>query len=171
MTQKGFLCSGAAGELDDEIDVIGLYFGFVGSFIAADLSAFIAFMNDDITFFGVRLRFDRTQDATAGIGAVAGVDIYVERAKTARTMVAGAVSERLDFKSAVFADKGIVVFGESFLFHSALRLRLFMLMITQNAFFVKCEGYKKHKPLSVEPKGEMRFAICYFLKPNPKQRR
>ena len=105
------------GQLDEKIDVVGLDLGFVCGAVAADLAAFVAFVNDDVSFFGIGFHADGAQDPTTGICAVSGVDIHMKRTKAFGAMVAGAIAERLYFKSAVFADEGIVVFGESFLFH------------------------------------------------------
>ena len=107
----------ARGQFDKEIDVVRLDLGFVCCAIASDLAAFIAFMDDDISFFGIGFHADGAQDPAASICAVSGVDIHMKRTKAFGAMVAGAIPERLYFKSAVFADEGIVVFGESFLFH------------------------------------------------------
>ncbi len=105
------------GQLDEQIDVVGLDLGFVCGAVAADLAAFVAFVNDDVSFFGIGFHADGAENAAAGVGAVTGVDIHMKRAKAFGAMVAGAIPEGLDLKSAVFADEGIVVFGESFLFH------------------------------------------------------
>ena len=105
------------GQLDEQIDVVGLDLGFVCGAVAADLAAFVAFVNDDVSFFGIGFHADGAQDPAASICAVSGVDIHMKRTKAFGAMVAGAIPEGLDLKSAVFADEGIVVFGESFLFH------------------------------------------------------
>ena len=167
-----FLYSGSASELDDQIDIIGLYFGFIGGAVTADLSAFIAFMDDDISFFGIGFGFDRAQDTAARIRAVSGIDIHVERAETAGAVVARAVTEGLDSQTAIFADEGIVIFCESFLFHnySPFISRSFIPMIQQSVLFVKRSVFfgkrrqEKNKPLSVLPKGEIvKLYYCCFI--------
>ena len=105
------------GQRNDLSEIVGLNFHIVRRLISADLAAFFTAVNDDVAFFGIGLHLDRAQNAAAGVGAVAGVDIHVQRAKTARTVVAGAVAKGLDGQTAVFADEGIVIFGKSFLFH------------------------------------------------------
>lgn len=104
-------------ELDKQIDVIGLNLGFVCRAIASNLTAFVAFVDDDISFFGVRFHADGAENTAAGVGAVAGIDIHVQGTEALGAMIAGAVTEGLYLEATVFADERIVVFGKAFLFH------------------------------------------------------
>lgn len=104
-------------ELNEQINVIGLNFGFVRRAIASDLAAFIALVDDDIALFRIGLYANGAKNAAAGVGAIAGVDIHVQGTEALGAVIARAITERLDFKSAVFADERIVVFGKAFLFH------------------------------------------------------
>lgn len=108
-----FVC----GQLDEQIDVIGLNFCFVCSTVSADLAAFIAFVDDDVAFFGIGFHADGAEDTTAGVGAVTGIDVHVQGTEAFGAMVAGAVTKGFYFKAAVFADERIVVFGKAFMFH------------------------------------------------------
>ena len=107
----------SGGQFNDQIDVIGLNFGFVGGFISADLAAFFTTVDDDISFFGIGFCFDRAKDTAAGVGTVTRIDVHVKRAKTSRTMVTGGISQGLDLQAAIFTNERIVIFGKSFLFH------------------------------------------------------
>lgn len=108
-----FVC----GQFDEQIDVIGLNFCFVCGTVSADLAAFIAFVDDDVAFFGIGLHADRAEDTTAGVGAVTGIDVHVQGTEAFGAMIAGAITKGFYFKAAVFADERIVVFGKAFLFH------------------------------------------------------
>jgi hypothetical protein len=105
------------GQLDQEIDVIRLNLCLVCRLVSADLTAFITAVNDNISLFGVGLHLDRAQNTAAGIGTVTGIDIHVQGAKTARTVIAGAIAQGLYGQTAIFANEGIVIFRKSFLFH------------------------------------------------------
>ena len=74
-------------------------------------------MQNDISFFRIHFDLDWPHDAAAGIGPVTGVDIHMQGTQAPWTMIAGTVAERLYFESAIFADKGIIIFLESFLLH------------------------------------------------------
>ena len=63
-------------ELDDELNIVGLYLGFVGGAIAMDLTAFRAFVDDNVALFGVGLGGDGLHKTLTLAGAVAG--IYIE---------------------------------------------------------------------------------------------
>ena len=108
-----FVC----GQFDEQIDVIGLNFCFVCGTVSADFAAFIAFVDDNVAFFGIGLHADRAEDTTAGVGAVTGIDVHVQGTEAFGAMIAGAVTKGFYFKAAVFADERIVVFGKAFLFH------------------------------------------------------
>jgi len=105
------------GQADQKIDIVGLNLCLVCRLISADLAAFFAAMNDDIAFFGIGFYLDRAQNTAARIRTVSGIDIHVQGAKATRTVIAGAVTQRLDGKPTVFTDEGVVVFCKSFLFH------------------------------------------------------
>ncbi len=107
----------SAGKLDDVVYIVGLYFCFVSRFVSVYLSAFVAFVEDDIAFFRVRKRFYGAHDAAALTSPVPGVDVNVERAEALGAVVARCVAEREHLKAAVGADEAVVVFGEKFLFH------------------------------------------------------
>ena len=123
MLQKRF-CISERRQTNEQINVVRLNLCFVCRLISADLTAFITAMNDDVALFGIGFYLDRAQNAAARIHTVAGIDIHVQGAKTARAVIAGAVAQRFDGQTAVFTYESIVVFGESFLFHNIV-LRYF----------------------------------------------
>ena len=124
-------------KLYDEVYVIGLDLRFVCRFVSADGAAFAAFMDYDISFFRVRLRRYRVHDAAAFGGSVAGVYIEVERTKTARAVISRRIPEREDLKTAVFADKAAVVFGEKLLFHLFVHVNVELRVGYMDAVFVE----------------------------------
>ncbi len=107
----------ACGEFDDKIDVIGLDLGIRSGTIASDLAAFVAFVDDHISFFGIGFHSNGAQDPAAGIGTVPWVDVNMKGAEATGTVIAGAVSQGSHFKAAIFADEAIVIFCKAFLFH------------------------------------------------------
>ena len=97
-----------------------MIFCLVSGAVSMDLAAFLALVQDHVAFFGVRLNADRLHLTLAGVGAVSGIDIHVERPEAEGTMVSGGISQRLNLPSAMGADKAVVVFGKAFLFHVIL---------------------------------------------------
>ena len=80
----------------------------------ADLAAFGAAVDDDVTLAGVGLGADGLQQAAAFIGAVAGVDVHVDGPQAEWAMVTGGIAKGLDLSAAVGADKAAVVFCKAF---------------------------------------------------------
>jgi hypothetical protein len=80
-------------------------------------------MNNDISFFGIRLHTDGAKDSSAIVCAVTRIYVNVQGAETTGAVISGAVSKRFDLKSAIFADEGIIIFCESFLFHNTSFLK------------------------------------------------
>ena len=64
-------------ELYQKRHIVGLIFGVQRGAVAADLAAFCAFMNNDKSFFCVRLGAYRLKLAAAFVCSVAGVDVNV----------------------------------------------------------------------------------------------
>ena len=87
------------------------------SAVAVDLAAFGATVDDDVSLFGVWLDANGLHSAAAGVGAVAGIDVHVKRPEAERAVVARGVAEGLYLKSAVGADKAVIVFCKKLLFH------------------------------------------------------
>ena len=85
-----------------------------------DLATAGASVNDDKSLFGIGLCADRLHLPPAFTGAVAGVDIHVERPETIGAVVARGIAQRLYGLTAMLADKAAVVFGKSFLLHGWL---------------------------------------------------
>ena len=74
-------------------------------------------MDNYIALLGVWLCLDGTENTTTGVGSVAGVYIYVQRAQTKGAVITRGVTERLYLLAAVLTYKAVVVFSESFVFH------------------------------------------------------
>ena len=125
-------------QLDDEHQVVGLHLGLVGGAATADLSAFGAFGDDDVPLLGIGLGGDGLQIPSAGVGAVAGVDVHVPRPEAEGTVVAGGVAQRLDLTAAVDANKTVVQLGKALLFHvvSFHRIQDFREMDMNNGNFI-----------------------------------
>ena len=68
-------------------------------------------------FFWVLGDGDGNKDTAAIVCAVAGVDVYVQRAKALRAMVAGGIAKGGDLDTAVDASEALVVFGEARCLH------------------------------------------------------
>ena len=82
--------------------------------IAAKLTAFGTFVDDDKAAARVGLHTQRHHFAAAVRGAVPGVDVKMKRPQAKGTVVARAIAEGLDLAAAVGADKGGVVLVKRF---------------------------------------------------------
>ena len=105
------------GQANEERFIVGLDLGLVGGAVAVDLAAARALVNDDKALFGIGLGANGLHLSAAFAGTVAGVDVHVERPEAEGTVVARGVAKGLYGLSAVLANKSVIVFGESFLFH------------------------------------------------------
>ena len=152
--RKGLILKFSCRELDEQIDVIGLDLGFVCRAIASDLTAFVAFVDDDISFFRVRFHADGAEDTAAGVGAVAGIDVHVQGTEAFGAMIAGAVTKGFYFKAAVFADERIVVFGKAFLFHGKSSFSFLFYYDTPEGAFCQENLISKTETPFGGPKGE-----------------
>ena len=85
--------------------------------ISDDGAAFVTAVDDDVALLGVGLCLDGAENTAAGVGSVAGVDIYMQRAQAEGTMVSRGVAEGQNLLATAFADEAVVVFGKSFVFH------------------------------------------------------
>ena len=86
----------------------------MGGAATADLAAFGTAMDYNVSFAGVGLGADGLQQAAAFIGAVAGVDVHVDRPQAEGAMVTGGIAQGLDLSAAMGADKSAVVFCKAF---------------------------------------------------------
>ena len=87
--------------------------GFVSDYSTAS----VTLVNYYVTLFRVRLCFDRSENSAAIICPVAGVYINVQGTEAERAMIARCVAERQNLASAVLADKTVIVFCKSLVFH------------------------------------------------------
>ena len=86
----------------------------MGGAAAADLAAFGTAVYYNVALFGVGLGADGLQQAAAFIGAVAGVDVHVDRPQAEGAMVTGGIAKRLDLSAAMGTDEAAVVFCKAF---------------------------------------------------------
>jgi hypothetical protein len=105
------------GEGNDEVHIIGLYRGFMGSLISADTSTFCAAVEENISLFRVWLGTVGKHNASTGVGSISWENIHMERGKAEGTMVARGVTEGFYLLATVGTSEATVIFGESFLFH------------------------------------------------------
>ena len=77
----------SACKLDDKVYIVGLYFCLVSGFVSVYLAAFGAFMENDISFFGVCYGFYGAHDTVALASSVAGIHVNVKGAETFGAMV------------------------------------------------------------------------------------
>ena len=63
---------------NDQTKIIRLHPGIVCGAVAADLTAFVAFLQNHISFFGIGLCRNGTQNPAAWIRTVAGIHIDMQ---------------------------------------------------------------------------------------------
>lgn len=80
------------GEADEETEVVGLYLCLMGGAIAAKLTAFGALVDDDKAFSRIGLHAQGHHFSTAFRGAVAGIDVQMERPQAEGAMISGAIA-------------------------------------------------------------------------------
>lgn len=108
-----------ACELDYKRKIVGLNFSLVSRFVAAYLTAFLAFVYNCVaTFLCIGFGSDGFKWTFAFGSAVAGIHVKVERPQTKGTVISGGIFKGKDFLAAVGADEAFVKFGEFFLFHN-----------------------------------------------------
>ena len=105
------------GQADQHIVIVGLI-AFHGGFVAHRLAAFVAAMDDDKALFRIGKGLYGTENALAGVGSVARIYIYMERAKAEGTVISRGVAEGLYLSATVLADETVVVFLKSLVFHN-----------------------------------------------------
>ena len=118
----GRLSSG--GKFYQKSYVVGLILCLVRRAVSLDLTAFCAFMDDNVALFGIRLHSYRLHEPSAFVCPVSRVHVNVQGAQAKWAVVAGGISEALDLFSAAGADKSAVIFGKSFNFRSDRSLPL-----------------------------------------------
>ena len=106
-----------AGQLYEQFHAVGLDLCFVGRLISVELAALGAFVNDDISLFGICDYLDRLHWRAAFAGAVTGIYINVERPEAEGAVIARGVAQGLDLLAAMCANKSVIIFCKSFLFH------------------------------------------------------
>lgn len=105
-------------ECDNLPQIVGLDLHVVGRLITAQLAAFLASVDDDISLLGIGERRHRLQSAAAIAGSVPGVHVQMERPQAKRAMIAGSLLQRQHLLPAVRANKSAVIFGKSLYFHN-----------------------------------------------------
>ena len=110
------------GQRDQQTKIVRLNAGIVGSAIAADLTARIAPLDQNVSLFGIGFAGNGTKNASAWICPVPRIDIDMQGAQAARTVIARGGTERQHLKPAIHAGKARIVFLKSLLFHIAYHL-------------------------------------------------
>lgn len=105
------------GEFYQKVNIVRLNFRGVSGLITDGRAAFIAFIDYNISLFRVGENLNGAENSATVIGSVAGVNIYMNRTKASGAVVAGGDAEGFYLKSAVFADKAVIVFLKAFFFH------------------------------------------------------
>ena len=108
----------ACGEADNQVGIVGLYLRFVGGFVARDFAATVTAVDENVATLGVGKGADGAENTATGVGAVAGENVYVQRAEAEGAMVARGVAERENLLATVLAGEATIVFLKSFLLHS-----------------------------------------------------
>ena len=108
----------ARRQANEQTMVVGLDFRVERGAVAADLSALCATVNDDKATARVGFGADRFHLAAAGVCAVAGIDVEVDRREAERAVVARREPQGQDFSAADGAYEAVVVFAKAFFLHS-----------------------------------------------------
>ena len=108
----------ACGQLDEQLDAVGLNLCFVCRTIAVNFTALGATVNNDVTLACVGLGANGLHLSAASIGSVTGVDVYVQGPKTKRAVIARCKAQGFYLFSAMCANKAAIVFAKAFLFHT-----------------------------------------------------
>ncbi len=98
-------------------EIVRLILRLMCCFISPYLTAFRAFVNDDVAALCIGHCGDRLHLTAAFRRTVAGVFVKMKRPQAKRAVIARCIAERLDFFTAVSADKAGVVFRKPFRFH------------------------------------------------------
>ena len=109
---NGVSLSVRGGERDEELPVV-----VVRGFVAPESSAFPAAVGDDKAALRIGIGADRVHDPPAVRRTVSRIDVEVQGAETAGTVVPGGIAERRDVESAVRARKSGIVFRKAFVLH------------------------------------------------------
>ncbi len=98
------------GQLNKQIDIVGIDFGGVSGPVAYACSAAFAFMGDDIAALGIGIAEKGAQGTAARIGAIPGHNIDVARIKAKGAMVSGSKAQGTNAFSAMQTDKAVIIF-------------------------------------------------------------
>ena len=113
-------CAGC--ELDDKRCVIRLNFRLVSCFIPYHRTASVTLMDYYVSLLRIGLSLYGAQNSSAIVRSVSGINIHVQRTEAEGAMITGGVAEGQYLASAILADKSVIVFCKSFLFHNYLIL-------------------------------------------------
>ena len=95
----------ACGEADNQVGIVGLHLCLVGGFVARDFATTVTAVDEDVATLGVGKGADGAENAATGVGAVAGENVYVQRAEAEGAVVARGVAKGQYLTAAVLAYK------------------------------------------------------------------
>ena len=105
-------------QCDEQIVIVRLVAVADRRAVSSHRAAFSAFMIDNKALFGVRFRLHGVHDPAALRGAVAGIDVEVDRREAERAVVARREPQGQNFSAADGAYEAVVVFAKAFFLHS-----------------------------------------------------
>ena len=86
-------------------------------FVSHLSAAFIASVRYYVAALGIGLCANRAQNAAAGVGSIAGIYVYVQRAKAKGAMVTRGIAKGQNLFAAILTNEACVVFCKSFTLH------------------------------------------------------
>ena len=104
------------GEPDEKVVVVGLI-SLHSRLVAHHRAAFFATVKDNEALFGVGKGLNGAKNSQAIVCSVPGIYVNMKRAKAEGAVVARGVSQGSDLSSAIYADKSLVVFCKTLVFH------------------------------------------------------
>ena len=111
--------------------------------VPSDLSAHGASVDDHKSSTRVGFHADRFHLPTALVCAIPGVDVHVQRPQAKGAMIARGIAQRNHFLSAMRANKTVVIFRKSLLFHvSTPVFRSLLIMLAQKQKKVNVKIFK-----------------------------
>ncbi len=104
-------------QADEQLFAVGLILCLVRGAVTAQFSAHGASVDDHKSSACIGLYADRFHLPAALVGAIPRVDVHMQRPQAKGAMIARGIAQRNYFLSAMRANKTVVVFRKSLLFH------------------------------------------------------
>ena len=145
-------------QLDEQGAVIG-HVAAIGGFVAADLAALFASVNDHESFFGIGFRSDGAKGAPTGIGTVARQDIHVKRPQAIGAMVPRGIPQRGNLLAAMGADEGFILLGKSLLLQLHLLSSLAQVVVQRLLVLLAKGNVQRLIHKGIQAKGAVRLFL------------